>query len=100
MAGWTVHTSAQGTVWNVGADYIYHLDEFSGPDGMFRPYLGAGLGYLDDGSAISMAEDGFTWNLQAGTEILFTEEISSRFGAKFLVCGRILQKLTLTWGLI
>lgn len=71
------------TVWNIGADYIYHLDEFSGSDGMFRPYLGAGLGYLDDGNAITMADDGFTWNLQTGTEILFTEELCLTLGAKF-----------------
>ena len=71
------------TVWSLGADYIYHLDNFSGVDGMFRPYVGGGIGYVDDSAALSLADDGFTWNLQAGTEILFTEEISLALGAKF-----------------
>ena len=75
--------TSKEAVWNLGVDYIYHLDNFSGADGMFRPYVGAGIGYLDDSAAISLAEDGFTWNLQAGTEILFTEEISLALGAKF-----------------
>ena len=75
--------TSKETVWNFGVDYIYHIDNFSGADGMFRPYIGVGISYLDDSAAISLAEDGFTWNLQAGTEILFTEEISLALGAKF-----------------
>ena len=75
--------SSKETVWNLGVDYIYHLDNFSGADGMIRPYVGAGLGYIDDSAAISLADDGFTWNLHAGTEILFTESISVALGAKF-----------------
>ena len=70
-------------IWNLGVDYIYHLDDFSGMDGMFRPFLGIGIGYLDDASGVSLAEDGFSWNLQAGTEILFTEEVSLALGAKY-----------------
>jgi hypothetical protein len=70
-------------VWNLGLDYIHHMDNFSGMDGMFRPYLGIGIGYLDDASGVSLAEDGFSWNLQAGTEVLFTEEISLALGGKF-----------------
>ena len=30
-----------------------------------------------------LADDGFSWNLQVGTELLFTEEISLAFGGKF-----------------
>jgi hypothetical protein len=76
-------TASEETIWNLGLDYIYHLDDFSGADGMFRPYLGIGIGYLDDSSGISLADDGFSWNLQAGTEILFTDEVSLALGAKF-----------------
>ena len=81
-AGLDGNTSKE-TVWNIGADYIYHLDNFSGADGMIRPYLGIGIGYLDDSAGISLADDGFTWNLQFGTELLFTEEISLAIGGKF-----------------
>ena len=75
--------TSKETVWNIGADYIYHLDNFSGADGMIRPYLGIGIGYLDDSAGISLADDGFSWNLQFGTELLFTEEISLAIGGKF-----------------
>ena len=75
--------ASEETIWNLGLDYIYHLDDFSGADGMFRPYSGIGIGYLDDSSGISLADDGFSWNLQAGTEILFTDEVSLALGAKF-----------------
>ena len=76
-------SSSKETVWNLGADYIYHLDNFSGVDGMIRPYVGFGIGYLDDSAGLSLADDWFSWNLQIGTELLFTEEISLAFGGKF-----------------
>ena len=50
---------------------------------MIRPYLGIGIGYLDDSAGIFLADDGFTWNLQFGTELLFTDEISMAIGGKF-----------------
>ena len=71
------------TVWSAGADYIYHLDNFSGVDGMIRPYVGVGIAYLNDSAGVFLADDGFSWNLQVGTELLFTEEISLAFGGKF-----------------
>ena len=75
--------ASKDTIWNIGADYIYRLEDFSGVDGMIKPYVGAGLGYLDDSAGISLPDDGFTWNLQVGTEILFTEELSLAVGGKF-----------------
>ena len=75
--------TSKETVWNLAADYIYHLDNFSGADGMIRPYVGIGIGYLDDSAGISLADDGFTWNLQFGTELLFTDEISLAIGGQF-----------------
>ena len=71
------------TVWSAGAEYIYHLDNFSGVDGMIRPYVGVGIAYLNDSAGVLLADDGFSWNLQVGTELLFTEEISLAFGGKF-----------------
>ena len=71
------------TVWSAGADYIYHLDNFSGVDGMIRPYVGVGIAYFNDSAGVFLADDGFSWNLQVGTELLFTEEISLAFGGKF-----------------
>lgn len=69
--------------WELGLDYIYHYDDYVFQNGMFRPFAGVGLSYLDDGAKVRMSEDGFTWNFLAGTEILFTDYFSISLGGKF-----------------
>lgn len=91
------------TSWDIALDYIYHYDEYVYQNGMFRPFAGIGVSYLDDGAKISMSEDGFTWKLLAGTEILFTEDFSMSLGGNFVGLWSDLNKndfivnVGLTW---
>ncbi len=81
-------TAEQGatdnTVWNLGLDYLYHLDDFIDGGGMLRPFIGFGVGYLSDKAKMRLSEDGVTWTLIGGTEVMFTEELSLSVGARFL----------------
>ena len=36
------------SLWSLGIDYISRFDELALADGMFRPFLGAGIGYMSD----------------------------------------------------
>ncbi|MDC0547505.1 hypothetical protein OAO16_00955 [Opitutales bacterium] len=91
------------TSWDIALDYIYHYDEYVFQNGMFRPFAGIGVSYLDDGANIRLAEDGFTWKLLAGTEILFTEDFSMSLGGNFVGLWSDLNKndfivnVGLTW---
>ena len=91
------------TSWDIALDYIYHYDEYVFQNGMFRPFAGIGVSYLNDGAKIRMAEDGFTWKLLAGTEILFTEDFSMSLGGNFVGLWSDLNKndfivnVGLTW---
>ena len=70
--------------WNLGLDYIRRFDDLSLAGGMLRPFLGAGVGYLKDNAQARLLEDGFTWSLLGGTEIMFTDEISLSLGGRLL----------------
>ena len=75
--------NADDSSWELGLDYVFHYDDYVFQNGMFRPFAGLGLSYLDDGPKVRLNDDGFTWNFLAGTEILFTEYLSLSLGGKF-----------------
>ena len=77
------HNNSDDSSWELGLDYIYHYDEYVFQNGMFRPFAGIGLSYLDDGPKARLNDDGFTWSFLAGTEILFTDYFSMSLGGKF-----------------
>ncbi len=68
--------------WNLGADYIGYLDGL-GRSIRIIPYLGAGIGYLNDEKPIRLGEDGFTWSLQTGVEVGLSRSLSLNLGGRF-----------------
>ena len=69
--------------WRLGMDYLMYYDGHVDQNGMFRPYFGVGLGYLNDGARIRLDDNGMNWNLLVGTEMLFTDDLSLYFGGSF-----------------
>ena len=69
--------------WNLGADYLFNFDGVGGRSARFTPFLGAGVGYLDDETPIRLREDGFTWSLLVGSEIQFSNSLSLNLGGRF-----------------
>ncbi|MEK9772026.1 MAG: hypothetical protein VW576_00545 [Opitutae bacterium] len=69
--------------WNVGADYLAHFNGVGGRSARLIPYLGAGVGYLDDERPIRLGDDGFTWSLLLGSEIQFSNSLSLHLGGRF-----------------
>ena len=76
-------SDASSWSWNLGVDYLAHFNGISGRSARLIPYLGAGVGYLDDESPIRLGEDGFTWSLLLGSEIQFSNSLSVHLGAGF-----------------
>lgn len=72
------------TSWGVGIDYLRRFDDLGIGDGLFRPFLGAGVGYLKDRAKARLQEDGLTWSLRGGTEILLSDEFSISVGGRLL----------------
>lgn len=70
--------------WNLGADYLVHFSGIGGRSARFIPYLGAGIGYLDDERPIRLKDDGFTWSLLIGSEIQFSKSLSFHLSGRFL----------------
>ena len=68
---------------NLGADYLLNFDGVGGRSARFTPFLGAGVGYLDDETPIRLGEDGFTWSLLVGSEIQFSKSLSLNLGGRF-----------------
>ena len=69
--------------WNLGVDYLLNFDGVGGRSARFTPFLGAGVGYLDDETPIRLGEDGFTWSLLVGSEIQFSNSLSLNLGGRF-----------------
>ena len=69
--------------WNLGADYLLNFNGVGGRSARFTPFLGAGVGYLDDETPIRLGEDGFTWSLLVGSEIQFSNSLSLNLGGRF-----------------
>jgi hypothetical protein len=69
--------------WNVGADYLGNFSSIGGYSAQLTPYLGAGLGYLNDEKPIRLGDDGFTWSLLLGSEIKFSNSLSLNLGGRF-----------------
>jgi len=69
--------------WNLGADYLLNFDGVGGRSASFTPFLGAGVGYLDEETPIRLGEDGFTWSLLIGSEIQFSNYLSLNLGGRF-----------------
>lgn len=76
--------SGDTTSWNLGVDYITHFNGFNIGSTELNPYLGVGLGFLDEEGPIRLAEDGFTWSLLLGAELQVTHSLSFNFGGRFL----------------
>ena len=69
--------------WNLGADYLFNFNGVGGRSARFTPFLGAGVGYLDEETPIRLGEDGFTWSLLIGSEIQFSNYLSLNLGGRF-----------------
>ncbi|MDA0905570.1 MAG: hypothetical protein O2874_04530 [Verrucomicrobia bacterium] len=69
--------------WNLGADYLFNFNGVGGRSARFTPFLGAGVGYLDEETPIRLGEDGFTWSLLVGSEIQFSNSLSLNLGGRF-----------------
>lgn len=69
--------------WNLGADYLFNFNGVGGRSARFTPFLGAGVGYLDEETPIRLGEDGFTWSLLIGSEIQFSNYLSLSLGGRF-----------------
>ena len=69
--------------WNLGADYLVNFSGIGGRSARLTPFLGAGIGYLDDESPIRLGDDGFTWSLLIGSEIQFSNSLSLNLGGRF-----------------
>jgi hypothetical protein len=69
--------------WNVGADYLANFSSMGGYSAQLTPYLGAGLGYLNDEKPIRLGDDGFTWSLLLGSEIKFSNALSLNLAGRF-----------------
>ena len=76
-------SSSDNTSWNLGLDYVFHYDDYIYEDGLFRPFAGIGLNYLDDGAKIRLNDDGFAYKFLVGTEVLFTDSFSLSLGGDF-----------------
>ena len=77
--------------WNIGADYIAYLNGIGGRSARLTPYLGAGVGYLDDERNSSWRRRLY-WSLLLGSEIQFSNSLSLHLGGRFLVYGQIWRK--------
>ncbi|NDH00065.1 MAG: hypothetical protein EBY43_03105, partial [Opitutae bacterium] len=69
--------------WNLGADYLLNFNGVGGRSARFTPFLGAGVGFLDNETPIRLGEDGFTWSLLVGSEIQFSNSLSLNLGGRF-----------------
>ncbi len=69
--------------WKLGIDYLMYYDGHIDQNGMFRPYFGLGLGYLNDKAKLRLNDNGFNWNFLVGTEVLFTDDLSLYLGGSF-----------------
>jgi hypothetical protein len=69
--------------WNLGADYLFNFNGVGGRSARLTPFLGAGVGYLDEETPIRLGEDGFTWSLLIGSEIQFSNYLSLNLGGRF-----------------
>ena len=71
------------TSWRLGIDYLMYYDGHVDQNGMFRPYFGLGIGYLNDKVGIRLDDNGFNWNFLVGSEMLFTDDLSMYIGGSF-----------------
>ena len=69
--------------WNLGVDYLAHFNGIGGRVARLIPYLGAGVGYLDDERPIRLGKDGFTWSLLLGSEIQLTNSLSIHLAGRY-----------------
>ena len=67
---------SDATSWSLGVDYLAHFNGIGGRSARLIPYLGAGVGYIDDERPIRLGEDGFTWSLLLGSEIQLSNSLS------------------------
>ena len=74
---------SEASSWNLGADYLFNFNGVGGRSARFTPFLGAGVGYLDEETPIRLGEDGFTWSLLVGSEIQFSNYLSLNLGGRF-----------------
>ena len=75
--------SSDETFLKLGLSYRHHFDQFYKNQGMVRPFVGLGLQYFKDTANLMIEEDGFGWSLDAGTELVFTRNLT------FLFQGRL-----------
>ena len=81
--------------WNIGADYIAYFNGIGGRSARLTPYLGAGVGYLDDERPIRLGEDGFTWVCYWDQKFNSPIHYPFIWEVDFLVYGQNLEKMNL-----
>ena len=69
--------------WNLGVDYLAIFNSSGGHSFRLTPYLGGGVGYLNEEHPIRLAKDGFTWSLLFGSELQFSNSLSLNVGGRF-----------------
>lgn len=74
---------SDATSWSLGVDYLAHFNGIGGRSARLIPYLGAGVGYIDDERPIRLGEDGFTWSLLLGSEIQLSNSLSIDLSGRF-----------------
>ena len=72
------------STWKIGADYLANFNGIGGRSFRLSPFIGAGIGYLDDERPFRLGDDGFTWSLLIGSEIKFSNSLSLNLGGRFL----------------
>ena len=81
----SVEVGAQDdTAWTLGIDYLRRFDDMGIGNDMIRPFLGAGIGYLKDKAKARLKEDGMTWSIRGGAEILLNDQFSVSLGGRLL----------------
>lgn len=70
--------------WAIGIDYLHSFNNLGIGEGLFRPFVGAGIGFLKDNAQARLSNDEMIWTLCFGSEILMTDEFSLALGGKYI----------------
>ena len=90
--------ASKDTAWSINADYVMQFGDADATHSLFRPYAGLGIGYLRDPSDLKLGDDGLTWRLLAGSEVLITENWHLGLNARYFGLLNDLSEADLTLG--
>ena len=69
--------------WSLGVDYLATFNQRGSRALQLTPYLGAGVGYLDDEKPVRLGKDGMTWSLLLGTDIQLSPSLTLNLGGRY-----------------